>query len=303
MSEDHHHSEKNQGWLAPAHKNISGKNQMRAGLYLVGVPIGNMGDITLRALDSLAGADIIYCEDTRVTGKLLAYYGIKNKMISYNDYADDRARDAVLKHIEEGKICVLVSDAGMPMISDPGYKLVREALSKFFYVTSIPGANAALCGLQLSGLPTDRFMFCGFLPAKQKARQDALGGLLSIRATLVFYESGPRLTASLKDMTDVFGIRRGAVIREITKLYEERQADDLSALHAYYEERGAPKGEIVITVEGASEISMDDDAVKEALIISLKTMRTKEAAASVAALSGRRKNDIYQMALGLSEDT
>lgn len=268
-------------------------------LYLVATPIGNLRDITLRALDTLKGADKIACEDTRVTGKLLGAYDISKPTLSYNDHSDEKKRGSILNEIEAGKSIALVSDAGSPLISDPGFKLVRDAIARGLKVTSIPGACAVIMGLQLSGLPSDSFSFIGFLPNKQKARKDHLQEWGAVQSTLVAYETGPRLLSSLSDIQDVYGDRRVCVARELTKMYEESKTDAVSSLIDYYENNGAPKGEIVLIIAGATDEIWDDDKVRIKLIEALKTMKTKDAANYVAEMSGRSKKDIYDMALSL----
>ncbi len=218
------------------------------GLYIVATPIGNLRDITLRALDALNAADLIVCEDTRVSGKLLSHYGISKPTLSYNDHNGPERRPKIMAALTEGKCVALVSDAGTPLVSDPGYKLVREAIERGFYVTTLPGASSVLSALCLSGLPTDRFLFAGFLPAKKEACRKAIQTLANVPSTLVLFESARRLPETLALLQEVLGNREAAVVREITKLYEESRRGTLQELHAHYEKAGAPKGEVVIVV-------------------------------------------------------
>ena len=215
---------------------------MKPGFYLVATPIGNLRDITFRALDVLSSVDLIICEDTRVTGKLMSAYGFKKKMQVYNDHSTDEQREYFTNMVQEGQAIAVLSDAGTPLVSDPGYKLVRMAIEKELYVTSLPGANAALSALQLSGLATDQFSFLGFLPSKTVARQKALQEWREASGTLIFYETGPRLIESLQDMLEILGDRDAAVMRELTKMYEEAKRGKLSELIAHYHARGEAEG-------------------------------------------------------------
>lgn len=269
------------------------------GLYLVSTPIGNLRDMTLRARDMLEAADIVVCEDTRVTGKLLEFMGLKKKLLSYNDHNADQQRGSVLEKLSGGARVALVSDAGTPLVSDPGYKLVRDALDLGISVTPVPGANALLPALQLSGLPPDRFLFAGFLPPKRQARRTALQDLAGLRATLVFYETGPRLVESLEDMKDVLGDRPAAVAREITKKFEESHRGQLSQMLAHYGGQETVKGEIVVLVGGSSEDVADDADIDRQLRGALKTMSVKDAAAFVAEASGQPRKKIYERALAM----
>ncbi len=275
---------------------------LKAGLYIVATPIGNLRDISLRALDVLKAADTIICEDTRVTRKLLNAYNIRGRLQSYNDHSDEGRREAVLSLLEEGKVVALVSDAGMPLISDPGYKLVRECAERSLYTTTLPGASAPLAALQLSAFPSDRFSFLGFLPNKSGARQKLLGHWAEVETTLMAFEAAPRLIAALKDIEAVLGARDVAIVREITKLYEEARRGSARELITHYEEHGLPKGEIVIVIAPpeAKEFSEDDliDMIRDAL----KTMKNKDAARFVAEKTGVKKSDLYNIALSVSKD-
>lgn len=276
------------------------KMDLPAGLYLVATPIGNLRDITLRAIDVLSQVDLVMCEDTRVSGKLLAAFDIKNKMQSYNDHNADTKRGGVIEMIAAGKSVALVSDAGMPLISDPGYKLVRDCLDLGLNITTLPGANAVLSALQLSGLPSDKFSFLGFLPPKTKARCTILNEWKDVPSTLITYENASRLIAALTDMRDVLGDRPAAVVREITKMYEESRPAPLSQLIAHYESAGAPKGEIVIVIGPPAEKHYDSAAIEEELTEALKNMRVKDAAAHVAEITGEQKSVLYDMALEIN---
>jgi 16S rRNA (cytidine1402-2'-O)-methyltransferase len=252
------------------------------GLHIVATPIGNLGDLSARAADTLRRADRILAEDTRVTGKLLAHVGAKAPMSRYDDHARDEDRQRVVDLLGEQAVA-LVSDAGTPLISDPGYKLVRAARAAGHAVHTVPGPTALVAALTLSGLPTDRFLFAGFLPAKAKARADALAELKRIRATLLFYESGPRLAETLAAMAEQLGSREAAIAREITKLHEECVAAPLDELARRYADAAPPKGEIVIVVGPPPEAAAaSDDALDAALDEALQRMSPSRAAAEVA---------------------
>jgi 16S rRNA (cytidine1402-2'-O)-methyltransferase len=272
----------------------------KAGLLaLVATPIGNLGDISARALETLREADVIACEDTRVTGNLLSKFEIRRPSLPYHDHNAETVRPKLIARLLEGDTVALVSDAGMPLISDPGYKLVREATGAGIAVTVIPGPSAPLAALVLSGLPSDRFLFAGFLPVKDGARRQTLQELKAVPATLLFFETGPRLADSLAACADVLGERPAAVARELTKLHEEVRRETLGTLARHYAESGAPKGEIVVVIgpPRPDEAAFDVDAALEA---ALKSMAVKEAAAAVAAASGKPRREIYSRALALA---
>jgi 16S rRNA (cytidine1402-2'-O)-methyltransferase len=276
-------------------------SKLAPGLYVVSTPIGNLGDITLRALKTLASSDAVLCEDTRVTGKLLARFGISARKIPYHDHNAERARPEILRRLKAGEALALVSDAGTPLLSDPGYKLVREAISQGVAVTAIPGASAALDALVLSGLPPDAFAFAGFLPPKPAARKRVLQEWKSLRATLLFYESAPRLAASLADMAEMLGPRPAAVARELTKLYEEVKRGSLAELAAFYREAGAPKGEVVVAV-GPPErdaARSDETALDRDLAAALARTSLRQGVADVAAATGLPRRLVYARALYL----
>lgn len=281
-------------------ENIKAVN-LPSGLYLVATPIGNLRDITLRALDVLAAVDMIVCEDTRVSGKLLSAYGISKKMTPYNDHNAARQRGPLVEALSNGARIAMISDAGTPLVSDPGFKLVRDCLDLGLNVTALPGANAPLTALQLSGLPSDKFSFLGFLPPKSAGRQKILQGWKDSPAPLIIFETGPRLEDSLRDMLAVLGDRAAAVTRELTKMYEEARRGTLGQLVAHYEESGAPKGEIVVVVGGAGAEEYDEAALEEMLREALSSMSVKDAAAHVAERTGQSKKSLYEMALKLEK--
>ena len=274
------------------------------GLHVVATPIGNLADVSLRALGTLAAADTILAEDTRVTRKLASHYGIAAPLVAYHEHNAAEMRPKVLARLERGEALALVSDAGTPLVSDPGFKLVRAALDAGLFVTAVPGASAVLDGLTLAGLPTDRFFFEGFLPPKSAARRSRLQILAAVPATLVFFESAQRLAATLADLAEVLGERPAAVARELTKLFEEVRRGPLPALAAHYAEAPRPKGEIVLVVgpPAPPEAATADDTdamLREALA----RLSVKDAATEVARHSGRIRREIYARALQLANRT
>jgi 16S rRNA (cytidine1402-2'-O)-methyltransferase len=268
------------------------------GLYIVATPIGNLGDLSPRAAATLSGADVIAVEDSRVTGKLLNHIGVKRPMIPYHDHSDGKVRDALIARMATEAVA-LASDAGTPLISDPGYKLVRDARAAGINIVTIPGPSAVVSALTLSGLPTDRFLFVGFLPSKAKARADAISEIATIRATLVFYESGPRLAASLASLANGLGNREAAVARELSKLYEECITGSLTELAARYKD-APPKGEIVVVVAppSAPEPATEDDA-NAALAEALTRLPVGRAASEVAQKLHLDRRSLYARALAL----
>ncbi len=281
------------------------KVDLTPGLYIVATPIGNLGDITLRALETLRAVDTIACEDTRETGKLASVYGISAPRLPYHDHNAGEMRPKIVEKLRQGQRIALVSDAGMPLISDPGYKLVVACREAGVPVTCVPGASASLTGLVLSGLPADRFFFGGFLPPKSGARRKALGDLRGIPASLVFYETAPRLIESLEDMAAVLGDRPAAVTRELTKKFEEVRTGTLAELAAHYAKAGEPRGEIVVIIgQGDGEAATWDAARIDARLQELmqaQGLRVKDAAATVAVESGWRKGDVYTRALAVKD--
>lgn len=268
------------------------------GLYVVATPIGNLRDITLRALDVLAACDLVLAEDTRVTGKLLKAFDIQARMERHDEHAAERAVPKALAVLAEGGRVAIVSDAGTPLVSDPGFQLVREAAAAGHKVYPIPGASALLAGLSVAGLPTDRFMFVGFPPAKQAARRTFLNDLAGIRATLVFFEGGSRLAESLADMAQVFGDREAVVCRELTKLYETVVRGPLAALAADPQFE-APKGELVIIVGPGAEVAATAEDADAALTEALGRLKPADAAAEVAKALGLNRRELYRRALEL----
>lgn len=270
------------------------------GLYIVATPIGNLGDVTLRAVQTLAAVDAIACEDSRTSSRLLARYGIANKRVAYHEHNAAQAGPKLLSMLADGKAIALISDAGTPLISDPGYRLVRDARAAGISVFTVPGASAPIAALSASGFATDRFFFEGFLPPKQAARTARLKELLSVPATLIFYESPKRLPASVEDMAQIFGTdRRAAICRELTKLHEEQVEGRLGDLAARYRDESV-KGEIVILVEPPpGEQQLDTDALLAELIGELSVSR---AAAEAASITGLPKRELYRRALELSQE-
>jgi len=273
-------------------------------LVIVATPIGNLGDMTRRAVDSLADAAVIACEDTRVTARLLSAYGIKTPMLAYHEHNAARMRPLLIDRLKQGEIVALVSDAGTPLVSDPGYKLVEAAIAADIPVTAAPGASALLTALVLSGLPSDRFLFAGFLPPKSPARRTEIRALAAVPATLIFYEAPQRLAKALEDLADMLGPRPAAVARELTKRFEEVRRDTLDSLAAHYREAPQPKGEIVILVgspgDAVAETSEADLDV--ALAAALATHSVREAASLVAAETGLPRRAVYARALKLRAD-
>jgi 16S rRNA (cytidine1402-2'-O)-methyltransferase len=272
--------------------------RLSPGLYIVATPIGNLSDLTPRAAAILSQADVIAVEDSRVTAKLLAHIGVKRTMLPYHDHNADRVRPGLIARMAREAVA-LVSDAGTPLISDPGFKLVRDARAAGHMVTTLPGPCAAVAALTLAGLPTDRFFFLGFLPPKAKARGDAIAEVAAVRATLILYESGPRLGATLAALADGLGPREAAVAREISKTFEECVTGTLPELAARYAEAG-PKGEIVVVVGPPGETNAADAADADALLAeALARLPLAKAAAEVAKATGLQKRDLYARALAL----
>ncbi len=269
-----------------------------SGLYIVSTPIGNLSDITLRALDVLKSSDIILCEDTRVSNKLLAKHGIKASLKVYNDKSDGLLRNLISKFITDGKIISLISDAGTPLISDPGYKLVRQLKTEGFYIDVIPGPCAIIAALTLSGLPTDRFLFSGFLPKTKEGKKKVFQELIPLEATLIFYETANRLVQTLEAALEIFGDREANVARELTKLYQESRLAKLSELIEHYKNVPA-KGEIVFSVSGKVEQLVSDSLIEKELSALLSKGKSAKTASDI--VFGKYKEqfsrkNIYQMA-------
>jgi 16S rRNA (cytidine1402-2'-O)-methyltransferase len=277
--------------------------KLKPGLYIVATPIGNLSDLTARAREVLSTADLIAVEDSRVTAKLLNHLGIKRPMQPYHDHNADGVRPGLLAKMADQAVA-LVSDAGTPLISDPGFKLVRDARAAGHLVTTIPGPCAAIAALTLAGLPTDRFLFMGFLPSKAKARAEVIAEFGSIRATLIFYESGPRLGAALQALGEGLGDREAAVAREITKKFEECVTGTLSELAARYQD-APPKGEIVIIVAPPSDAraEVSESTVDSLLLAALARLPTAKAAGEVSRETGLDRRTLYARAMELKPRT
>jgi 16S rRNA (cytidine1402-2'-O)-methyltransferase len=273
------------------------------GLYVVSTPIGNLRDITLRALDILASCDVVCAEDTRVAGKLLSAFGVSARVRPYHDHNGAHARPGLLDELQGGARIALISDAGTPLVSDPGFKFVREAAQRGINVIAIPGASAPLAALASSGLPTDRFTFAGFPPPRSAARRRFLTDLKSISGTLIFFEGPSRLVASLKDMSETLGVRDAVVARELTKKFEELRRGTIAELAAHYAEAGPPRGEIVVLVgPGESIEAPDADALDAAILAAGEERHIKEIAAEIAERFGMKRRDVYERALALRRD-
>jgi 16S rRNA (cytidine1402-2'-O)-methyltransferase len=274
---------------------------LEAGLYLVATPIGNLGDISLRALATLAAADVIACEDTRVTRKLTERYGIGAPLTAYHEHNSDEALPKLLGRLAEGQAVALVSDAGTPLVSDPGYRLVRAVVEAGHKVTAVPGASSVLTALSLSGLPNDRFFFEGFLPPKQAARQKRIAELALVPATIVLFETGPRVAASLADLAAGLGDRQASVCRELTKLHEEVRRSDLAALAQDYAEGAESRGEFVIVIAPPVDQEAADADIDALLRAALTRVSVKDAVGEVASATGRARREVYQRALELAK--
>jgi len=270
---------------------------------VVATPIGNAADLGLRARDVLAGAHLIACEDTRVTAKLLAIHHIQTPLLSYHEHNARAQRPRIMEHLKKGETVALVSDAGTPLVSDPGYRLVTECLEAEIPLTAVPGPSAVTAALVLSGQPTDRFFFQGFLPTKAGARRRVLTELAQVPATLVVMESAKRLAASLSDAAETLGPRAAAVTRELTKKFEEVRRGPLAELAAHYAEAGPPKGEVTVVIgPPAPAPAIDADALEALLRDALGTLSVRDAAHQVAAETGLPKRQVYARALQLAKD-
>jgi 16S rRNA (cytidine1402-2'-O)-methyltransferase len=275
-----------------------------AGLHLVATPIGNLGDITLRALETLAGCDVIFCEDTRVSRKLLDRYGIATALSPYHEHNATVARPKILERLSHGQAVALISDAGTPLISDPGFKLVREASSTGHAIFALPGPSSILAALTVAALPTDRFFFEGFLPAKETARRARLTELARIDATLVLFESGPRVQDSLRDIAHIFGAREIAICRELTKLHEEIRRGPLTDIAQSAGELET-RGEFVLVIgpPAADAGQMSEGDLDDLLRSALARGSVKDAVAHGVELSGRPRREVYARALALSQES
>jgi 16S rRNA (cytidine1402-2'-O)-methyltransferase len=277
--------------------------KLAPGLYLVATPIGNLGDITLRALQTLAAAELIACEDTRVSRKLLEHYGIAAPTTAYHDHNAAAVRPALLKRIADGAAVALISDAGTPAISDPGFKLVREAREQGLAVFALPGASSVLTALVASGLPTDHFLFEGFLPAKATQRRDRIGELSRIPATLVLFESGPRIAATLADLAAALGVREAAICRELTKLHEEVRRASLPDLAEHYAGDAETRGEFVIVIAPPGEAAAPGaDEIDNLIRAALARVSVKDAVGEIVAATGLPRRDVYKRTLELAKE-
>lgn len=274
---------------------------LEPGLYVIATPIGNLRDITIRAIETLAAADIVACEDTRVTRRLVDHFGLAARLVPYHEHNAPEMRPKLLARLAAGAAVALVSDAGTPLVSDPGFKLVEAVREAGHAVIPVPGPSALLAALVAAGLPTDAFFFGGFLPAKSAGRRQRAAELAAIPGSLVLFETGPRLAASLADLAAVLGPRPAAICRELTKAHEEVRRGRLDALAGHYAASGAPKGEIVLVLgppePPAPPAGADVDAQ---LVRALETLSVKDAAAAVAGTTGLPRRDLYQRALALA---
>ncbi|MFN3855613.1 MAG: 16S rRNA (cytidine(1402)-2'-O)-methyltransferase [Phreatobacter sp.] len=276
---------------------------LEPGLHVVATPIGNLRDITLRAIETLAAADLVACEDTRVTRRLVEHFGLTARLVPYHEHNAPQMRPKLLARLAEGAALALVSDAGTPLVSDPGFKLVEAAREAGHVVIPVPGPSALLAALVAAGLPTDAFFFGGFLPAKPAGRRQRAAGLAAIPGSLVLFETGPRLAACLADLAAVLGPRPAAVCRELTKAHEEVRRDRLDALAGHYAQAGAPKGEIVLVIGPPEPAPPPGEAYVDVLLRrALETLSVKDAAAAVAETTGLARRDLYRRALGLGRD-
>ena len=274
---------------------------MSAGLYLVATPIGNAADITLRALKTLRLADVIACEDTRITGKLMAIHDIATPLTPYHDHNAERKRPILIERLKDGERVALVSDAGTPLISDPGFKLVRACIDEGLPVTGVPGPSAVLAALVVSGLPTDRFLFAGFLPSRAAARRRTLAELATTPASLIVMESPRRLASALTDMAEALGARHAVVARELTKIFEEVRRGPLPDLARHYRGAGLPRGEVTVVVAPPGpSATVDGDALDRLLVAALNGASLRDAATGVAAQTGLPRRRVYARALEIA---
>lgn len=271
---------------------------LQPGLYVVATPIGNLGDMTGRAIDTLSSADLILCEDTRLTARLCAAYGVETRRAPYHEHNAEAVRPGLIARLKEGAAFALVSDAGTPLISDPGYKLVRESRDAGIKIFTVPGPSAMTAALSISGVPTDRVLFAGFLPPKAGARNTVLREVASARATLLFYESPARLADSLAAMANVLGDRRAAVARELTKMHEEVVEGSLSCLAARFADV-PPRGEIVVIVHPPEDAAVAPEEIENLLHAALREFSLRDAVDNVAATTGASRKSVYAMALTL----
>ena len=301
MTSDHNPSSAGPGYTAFGLR--AEAEPIRPGLHVVATPIGNLGDISFRALATLAAADLVIAEDTRVTKTLLAHYGITTPLFAYHEHNADSVRPQLIARLVTGQALALVSDAGTPLISDPGFRLVAEALKREIAVTSIPGASAVLAGLVVAGLPTSRFFFEGFLPPKSAARRQRIAELAAIPGTLVFFESPRRVAGLLEDLAAVLGPRDAAIARELTKMFEAVKRGTLPALAAELADGEALRGEIVVLVGPPQEgvPTLDGVAIDARIRTALETLSVKDAASVVSGETGQPRRKIYARAVELAQ--
>lgn len=276
---------------------------LAGGLHVVATPIGNLRDVTLRALEVLAAADVIACEDTRITRRLIEHYGIATPLTPYHEHNAAEARPRILARLAAGERVALVSDAGTPLISDPGFKLLREASKAGHAVTAVPGASSVLAALSVAALPTDQFFFEGFLPPKQTARQKRIAELVRIPATLVLFETGPRMAVALADLAEGLGARTAAICRELTKLHEEVRRDELPNLARHYEGDAETRGEFVLVIAPPADDDAEAIDVDALLRAALARTSVKDAVGEVTMATGLSRRDVYQRALELAKET
>ncbi len=272
------------------------------GLHVVATPIGNLGDISFRALATLAAADLVVAEDTRVTKTLLAHYGVTTPLFAYHEHNADAVRPQLIARLETGQALALVSDAGTPLISDPGFRLVAEALARAVPVTAVPGASAVMAGLTVAGLPTDRFFFEGFLPSRSAARRQRIAKLATVPGTLVFFEAPRRVAETLADLAAVLGARRAAMARELTKMFETVKRGTLPELAAALAAGDPPRGEIVLLVEPPVDdgLALDPATLDDRIRAALRTLSVKDAASVVAGETGQPRREVYARAIKLA---
>ena len=286
----------------PIDSNTASKS-LAAGLYIVATPIGNARDITLRALDVLSGANVIAAEDTRVTRRLLDIHGIKApEIVRYDEHVSERARPILLARVAAGEAVALATDAGTPLVSDPGYRLAAAAIAESLKVIPIPGASAPLAALALAGLPSDRFLFAGFAPNRYGQRRKWLAEIAETQATLILFENAKRLASSLNDMALVLGDRQACVTRELTKLFEEARRGTLSELAAHYAESGPPKGEVTLVIGPPEPVELDETVLDDLLADLLNTLSVKDAATQAAERTGAPRKQAYQRALAIKQE-
>ncbi len=286
-----------------SHSKLEAKSQVgaaRGELFVVATPIGHLGDITVRALEVLKSVDCVACEDTRTSGTLLHHYGIRVPKVAYHNHNEAKATAALLETLRSGKRVALITDAGTPLVSDPGSRLVVAAIEAGIRVTPIPGASALVAALSIAGLPTDHFCFVGFLPTKKACRTALLAWVAPLPATLVFYEAPHRLVETLQTLADTLGDRSAAVARELTKLHETCTRGTLHSLIAHYTQE-APRGECVLVVHGATAQPLSDAAIDSALREALHTHSLKAAVDQVTQTAGRPRSEIYERALAIRQ--